>query len=323
MARQLSRPSALLFHGVEHRIEDSRVQIVHHEREVFRAIAKSLKVNFDVQPLTEMGRVLKAPQKHPRALFLMSDDGYLNNLTDAAEILGELNLPWTLFVSTKHIDTRELDPLFLARLFFYFAPSGSYRIAHLNDPIDLGSKDQRRGVARVTTWRLKGLSSDDAREAIAAMMKVLSQTKMRSLLDRFSSEKFLTWQQVRELHKRGVEIGAHAHWHWPMRKGSKEYFLEQAFTPKQRIEAEVGPCRFFAYPFGTKDDVSREAWQAVRDAGYEYAFTTLAGSLDASINPFLMPRYTIGLQEHNVAGMVPLLRTGNVRLSLWQRELAA
>ena len=322
-ARKFSRPAALLFHGVEAQIDDPRVQLVHHQREAFRAIVKSLKENFELLPLTELDRVLKAPGRHSRALFLMSDDGYVNNLTDAAEILGELNIPWTLFVSTKHIDTQESDPLFLARLFFYFAPSGSYAIDGLSQVIDLGSKDQRRDVARATTWRLKMLPADMAKQAVASMMQVLSQTKLRSLLERFASEKFLTWHQVRELHKRGVEIGAHAHWHWPMRSGSAEYFLEQARLPKERIEAEVGSCRFFAYPFGAKDDVSRAAWHAVRDAGYDYAFTTLAGSLDASANRWLMPRYTIGLNEHNVAGMVPLLRTGNLRLSLWQRELAA
>jgi len=322
-ARQFSRPAALLFHGVEAQIDDPRVQIVHHQRDTFLQIAKSLKENFDILPLTELGHVLKAPRRNARALFLMSDDGYLNNLTDAATVLGELNIPWTLFVSTKHIDTRESDPLFLARLFFYFAPSGSYRIDNLDQIIDLGSKDQRRDVAHVTTWRLKMLAADAAKAAIECMLRVLSQTKLRGLLERFSSEKFLTWSQVKELHKRGVEIGAHAHFHWPMRMGSTEYFLEQALLPKQRIEAEIGPCRFFAYPFGTKNDVGREAWQAARDAGYEYAFTTLAGSLDASTNRWLMPRYTIGLHEHNVAGMVPLLRTGNLRLSLWQRELAA
>ena len=322
-ARQFSRPSALLFHGVETEIDDPRVQVVHHRCDAFRAIASSLKKNFDILPLAELGRVLKAPGRNARALFLMSDDGYLNNLTGAAAILGELNIPWTLFISTKHIDTQESDPLFLARLFFYFAPSGSYRIDGLDEVIDLGSKGQRRDVARATTWRLKMLPADVAKPAVDSMIRVLSRTKLCSLLQRFSSETFMTWPQVRELHERGVEIGAHAHWHWPMRKGPAEYFLEQASLPKQRIEAEVGPCRFFAYPFGTMDDVSREAWHAVRDAGYDYAFTTLAGSLDASSNRWLMPRYTIGLSEQNVAGMVPLLRTGNLRLSLWQRSLAA
>ncbi len=321
--RQLSRPAALLFHGVETSIDDSRVQVVHHRREMFHDIAKSLKHNFQILPLTALSDVLKAPDRYPRALFLMADDGYANNLTDAADILEELRIPWTLFISTQHIDTRESDPLFLARLFFYFAPAGRYCIAGLDAPIELGIDSERRVIAAQVTRQLKLLPASVAKEAVKAMLVILSQSRMTGLVEHFSSEKFLTWPQVVALRKRGVEIGAHAHWHWPMRTGPAEYFTEQARRPRERIEAEVGPCRFFAYPFGTKADIGREAWQAVRDAGYDYAFTTLAGSLDASTNRWLMPRYTIGLGERNVAAMVPLLRAGNWRLVKWQNELAA
>ncbi|HSZ10942.1 MAG TPA: hypothetical protein VK759_02120, partial [Rhizomicrobium sp.] len=81
-------------------------------------------------------------------------------------------------------------------------------------------------------------------------------------------------------------------------------------------------CRFFAYPFGNKADVGREAWSAVRDAGYEFAFTTIAGTLGASANPWLMPRYGVGLDETALAAMIGLLRANNARLISWQRELA-
>lgn len=321
--RQLSHPAALLFHGVEPSIDDARVQVVHHRRDMFHAIVKSLKQNFQILPLAAMSDILKAPHRYPRTIFLMSDDGYANNLTDAADILEELRIPWTLFISTQHIDTRESDPLFLARLFFYFAPAGRYRIAGLDVAVELGAESERRAIAVEVTRQMKLLPAHVAKEAVKAMLEILSQSRMTGLLERFSSEKFLTWPQIVALHKRGVEIGAHAHWHWPMRTGSAEYFAEQARLPRERIEAEVGPCRFFAYPFGTKTDVSLEAWCAVRDAGYDYAFTTLAGSLDASTNRWLMPRYTIGHGERNVAAMVPLLRAGNWRLVKWQNEIAA
>jgi hypothetical protein len=103
---------------------------------------------------------------------------------------------------------------------------------------------------------------------------------------------------------------------------SPSMLLEQAQKPKARIEAEVGPCRFFSYPFGNKGDVCRSAWQAVRDAGYDYAFTTLTGSLDADANPFLLPRYALAPQGDNLTALISMLRAGNPRLARWQRELA-
>jgi hypothetical protein len=98
--------------------------------------------------------------------------------------------------------------------------------------------------------------------------------------------------------------------------------LAQASLPKQRIEAEVGPCRFFSYPFGNKGDISRTAWQAVRDAGYDCAFTTLSGTLDGTSNRYLLPRYGIEPRAPHLSTLVSLLRAGNPRLRRWQNELA-
>ena len=109
---------------------DPRIQTNHHETAAFRRIARALKENFDVLPLAALDDVLKNPERHSSAVFLMSDDGYANTLNVAAHILEEFELPWTLFLSTHHIDTREPNPVFLARLFFHFAPAGHYRIPH-------------------------------------------------------------------------------------------------------------------------------------------------------------------------------------------------
>jgi hypothetical protein len=100
-----------------------------------------------------------------------------------------------------------------------------------------------------------------------------------------------------------------------------DYLVEQATLPKRLIEEQVGACTAFAYPFGNVEDVSRPAWQAVRDAGYSCAFTTLSGSLDASTNRFLLPRHGLGKQEPNIASTISMLRTGNRRLQRWQNGL--
>lgn len=325
LARLAGRPAAVFFHGVEREITDPRIQSNHHDATAFRTIMGSLKAHFDVLPLEALADVLKHPEDHPRALFLMSDDGYANTLTVAAGILEELSLPWTLFISTQHIDTREYNPIFLARLFAFFAPAGGYRISHLKDSVVLADNNGFRDIAAERlVFALKQLEAPQARQAIAAMLKILTAERAARLIARFSSESFLTWDQVRAISRRGVTIGAHAHWHWPMNAAQSEGYIRlQAALPRERIEQEVGPCLAFAYPFGNVGDVSRAAWQAVRDAGYEHAFTTLSGSLGAKMNPYLLPRYGLGLHETHAASLIPLLRTGNARLLNWQKSLAA
>jgi peptidoglycan/xylan/chitin deacetylase (PgdA/CDA1 family) len=315
ITRPFGRPAALFFHGVEPVIDDSRVQSNHHKASTFSDIAKCLKDNFDVLPLTMLPEVLRQPRHHKRAIFLMSDDGYANTLSKAADILQGFGLPWTLFVSTRHIDTAGRSPVFLARLFFLFAPDGDYAIPNFGRVV-LGQ--DRESTADKCGLLLKSLDQMRADEAVAAMWAALPDPQ--SLLERFASDAFLSWDQVRELKQRGVEIGAHAHLHWAMHAGqTQSYLREQASLSRARIEAEVGPCRYFAYPFGNTTDVSREAWHAVRDAGYEYAFTTLSGTLDASTNPWLMPRYGLRSEEPRLASLMPSLRLGNGRLTNWQR----
>jgi len=323
LVRPFGRPVALFFHGVESRIVDSRVQTNHHDVNAFIEIARILKSNFDVLPLNALDDALKRPERGRRIVFLMCDDGYANNLAHAADILGDFALPWTLFVSTHHIDTAKLNPIFLARLFFLFAPPGAYDIPHLASRIDLGSPEERESDAHHWLDRLKSLGAVKAGEAVAAMEAAFDLSDLSALLERFRSDRFLNWDEVRVLKQRGVEIGAHAHLHWPMHGAqTRDYLIEQARLPRERIEAEIGRCRYFAYPFGNTPDICREAWQAVRDAGYEHAFTTLSGSLDASTNRWLMPRYGLQMREPRLASVIPFLRAGNARLTAWQRQTA-
>ena len=302
LARAFGRPAALFFHGVEREIVDPDIQRNHHDAESFRAIVATLKENFDVLPLSALDDVLKAPERHPRALFLMSDDGYANTLSVAADIIGDL--PWTLFVSTEHIDTGAWNPMTLARLVL--------REARMEE-----------SAAAEALSRFKALPAAEAKEALSAMLARIGNTRLFELMEQFPSERFLTWSEVRTLAARGVPIGAHAHWHWPMNAAQSDDELRlQARASRARIVEEVGTCTAFAYPFGNTDDVSPAAWQAVRDAGYDHAFTTLSGSLDGGRNPWLLPRYGLAPSEPNLTALVTLLRAGNGRLARWQAQLA-
>lgn len=316
--RAFGRPAALFFHGVVPQTRDPRIQINQHQADDFRRMARALKENFDVLPLAALSDVMKRPDKHTKAVFLMSDDGYANTLTTVADILEELGLPWTLFLSTQHIETGEWNPLTLARVFLFYAPAGRYWLAGVD--VELG--EDRSDLAAHVIARLRKEKAENAKPVFDAMRKALLDARLGHLFEDFASEQFLGWDQVRDLAMRGVEIGAHAHWHWPMNaEQSSEHIQEQALRPKQIISEKLGACRYFAYPFGNTGDVSREAHRTVRDAGYDAAFTTLSGTLDGTQDRWLLPRYGLPLHETNIASVVPTLRAGNLRLRNWQREL--
>jgi peptidoglycan/xylan/chitin deacetylase (PgdA/CDA1 family) len=266
--------------------------------------------------------VLKNPERHVHTVFLMSDDGYANTLL-AADILNELGLSWSLFVSTEHIETGELNPLILARLFVHFVPQGEYALPHLKETIILRSKKDRAHAAHSLLRSLKRLPVAKARASIAAMRNAFAAGQLEALRAQFPTERNLSWSEVESLHRRGVEIGAHAHWHWPMNGNqSEDELLLQANLPRKAIESRVGHCHYFSYPFGNEGDVSAAARKAVRDAGYSYAFTTLSGTLRSGLDPWLLPRYALKAEEPNLLALVPLLRFGDPRVARITRRLA-
>ena len=169
LARPFGAPTAVFFHGVEQRISDPGLQVNQHRLDAFEDVARLLKRDFDVLPLRAMADVLKRPTKHARALFLMSDDGYANTLTTAAPVLKAYGLPWTLFVSTHHIDTGDFTPPTWARLFAMEAPEGGYKLPHLENPIILNSYEQRAALADDVWKRLKNMAFPQAQETLAAI----------------------------------------------------------------------------------------------------------------------------------------------------------
>ena len=167
LLRHAGRPAALFFHGVEHATLDGRIQTNHHELAVFEAIVAILRREFDVRPLGDIDTVLAAPHDHPRAVFLMSDDGYANTLSVAAPVLE--GLPWTLFVSTAHIGTGRPNPIFLARLFYFYAPNGVYNLPHLPGKLVLDDAESRQAAAGTGIDPLRLLPAQKAEETLAAM----------------------------------------------------------------------------------------------------------------------------------------------------------
>jgi peptidoglycan/xylan/chitin deacetylase (PgdA/CDA1 family) len=320
LLRHACRPAALFFHGVEPATLDGDVQTNHHELAAFKAIMAAIRQAFDVRPLRDIDQVLAAPAAHPRTLFLMSDDGYANTLSVAAPALD--GIPWTLFVSTAHIGTGRQNPIFLARLFYFYAPNGVYNLPHMPGAVNLTDRAGRRRAATAGIDRLRFLPAVRAGETLAAMAAAFPPGNLEALVARFPSEHFLDWDGVRALRARGVEIGAHADVHWPMHaRQDPAWLATQARAAKARIEAEVGPCRFFAYPFGNTPDIGPLARAAVRDAGFTHAFTTLSGTLTETSDPWLLPRYGLGPRDTHIASLIPLLSLGNRRVRRFQHQL--
>jgi peptidoglycan/xylan/chitin deacetylase (PgdA/CDA1 family) len=140
-----------------------------------------------------------------------------------------------------------------------------------------------RGVLHVTF--------DDALESVPSAISVLERYSVPATVfvcaaygdgrplsvpelsgERFSATalRTLTWDELRALAERGVEIGSHTMTHPHLTRLADEEVEHELREARSRIEDEVGrPCRYVAYPYGDVDDRVRAA---ARAAGYTAAF---------------------------------------------------
>ena len=80
----------------------------------------------------------------------------------------------------------------------------------------------------------------------------------------------LSWDELRELADRGIEIGSHSRTHPNLRELSTSDLWEEVSASREEIEDQVGRrCSYFAYPYGQSD---HRVQHAVERAGYEAAF---------------------------------------------------
>jgi peptidoglycan/xylan/chitin deacetylase (PgdA/CDA1 family) len=105
----------------------------------------------------------------------------------------------------------------------------------------------------------------------------------------------LSWRQVDEMARHGVEFGAHSVTHRSLTTLDGADLRCEIEDSRSVIERQAGiRTRSFCYPRG---DFDARVKQAVRDAGYELACTTLPGVVTPDTHPFSLRRTFIARDD--------------------------
>lgn len=111
--------------------------------------------------------------------------------------------------------------------------------------------------------------------------------------------RFMTWDEVRELDRAGMQIGGHTKTHAYLPGiHNAEVLKEEIEGGKKIIEKKIGhPITTFAYPFGHYTDA---AIAAVKEAGFRTARTTFRGTHHSDKDLYILKGIMISNNYHEI-----------------------
>jgi peptidoglycan/xylan/chitin deacetylase (PgdA/CDA1 family) len=104
-------------------------------------------------------------------------------------------------------------------------------------------------------------------------------------------DRMLTWGQIDDLHREGIEVAAHSHSHAQLDQLPAPSLAHELRASKSRLEDRLGrEVPALAYPYGYSSARVRDA---VATAGYQYAAGVGNGVARAGVDLLALPRLTI------------------------------
>ena len=185
-------------------------------------------------------------------LVLTFDDGFANALRNVYPVLSQRNIPYTVFISTDHIDSGEFFPTTINRMIFYHGGRDTISVPTLEKEFSFKNEGERMNALMEVAVALKTSGPQRVKSIVKDLINNVSQEEWHSLQQKFSSEIPMTWEEVKSLSDSGVTIGAHCKEHISVVDSVPEDVIcDEIVGSKQIIETRLQKeCRYFAYPSG-------------------------------------------------------------------------
>ena len=286
-----NRRLILNFHGVVSQA-DPAVSVNQMGVKQFSEIAEFLKKNYRVLSLDENIREFSEGKTNKKtAITITFDDGYENNFTQATPVLAALDLPFTVFVTTAHVNTE--TPLWFDLLDFL---RGKIEFNGKNDIQNLLSKTGSVPPAGVNNYSelkrfLKTKNQEDRTKTINEICFFLnSENPHKSISPEFW--RIISPGQIQEMLKisRGT-IGSHTQNHSNLDILTEEEARKEISGSKIFLENIIqGTVDSLAFPDGAyNNQIKKIAFQA----GYKHLFSV--NKREASDDPGkgIFPRLSI------------------------------
>jgi len=248
--------------------------------------------------MTEVSLSLAGQPLPPNALAVTIDDGYAD-MAAAQTIFQKYGIKTTVYLVTDFLD-RGLW-FWWNRILYAFSHTDCREMEIALSPggpptrVRLESLPQRQRQADALIEAVKSLP--DARR-LAVCDELLDRLRVELPAELPHEWRPLSWDQVRQLSREGVEFGSHTKTHPILATVADQGVLrEEIAGSKLRIEQELGKAVIhFCYPNGQQADLDRRTVETVRQSGFQTAVST-EGGVNFQADPFLLRRFLAGPQQ--------------------------
>jgi len=244
----------------------------------------------------------------PNAVAITFDDGYSDTYTLAYPILKKYGLPATVFLTTGFVGAQGL--LWIDRVAYCINQARCHAVTLNGTRYPLYTATERRDAITQIIDELKQVTEERKLELLEELQRACGvdvHGRAYTLA--------LSWDEVREMARNGITIGAHTVTHPILTRVPKDIAESEILESKLTIEKEIGqPVHLFAYPNGQPGDFNEATQRLVESLGFEAAFTTIHGRNRFNTDRFALRRLWIGpnddlpIFEAKLAGVFDVLR---------------
>jgi len=248
-----------------------------------------LASNYEVLPLPEIVSRMRNNRPLPaNTVALTFDDGYADNL-EAARTLNRYGASGTFYLTACCIDN--VEPFWPSEIRYLFnaMPNETVTIEVPGKRIALpcSTPKERAASLMVVTHLLKAHTIPD-REHIREQLRALAgHVKMPNIM--------LTWNEVNEMARLGMTIGAHTLTHANLPSAGIVAATTEITGSKKMLESRIGrDVTMFSYPNGGAESYfTPQLERVVARAGYDAATTSRNGFAAAGCDLYAIKRVQV------------------------------
>lgn len=238
--------------------------------------------------------VVGQKKRDRRALLVLTfDDGYLDNYLYAWKLACQLRIPITVFLIPGYVES---GTYFWWLADDYLAAHASVEMVVADEKTyDLKGAADRKALAQFIDLRTRGVTSVTEREQFLCSIQERLGISLpnRQQCGMSNTSLPLNWSEIHEMAQSGwVSFGAHTMHHPILAYLSDTEELQREVSQcREVLQQQLGkPIRCFCYPVGHMEHIGVHAIEAVKQAGYDWALTTLEDVNTPQTDPYLLAR---------------------------------